>query len=252
MPNASDITLYFAPGTCARSALVALEEADAEFSLQVVAHMLGEHKSPEYLALNPNGKVPVLVADGHPIAETAAILLYLAQAFPNAGLLPLGRGLTEDAVTVSHLIWCSSELHGNVFRIRIPQYFCDTSDGRERQKQMAMDTMHAKFAIIEERLQDRPWFLGNDWSVIDAFLLWVWFRLDGTGFELDRYPKFADHQARNTQRPAVQRALAREGEVGAALATKGLKVDFERFRPGNTPEDFQAQQRENAEESGLA
>jgi len=240
-----DLTLYFAPGTCARSILVALEEAGAPFKLEVVAHMRGDHKSPEYLALNPNGKVPVLVADGHPIAETSAILLYLAQVFPDAGLLPLQRDVTEDAVTISHLIWCSSELHGNVFRIRIPQYFCDTNPGRERQKQMAMDTMHAKFAIIEQRLQDGPWFLGGEWSVIDAFLLWVWFRLDGTGFDLARYAKFADHYARNMQRPSVQRALAREGEIGAELKAQGLMVDFNAFRPGNTPADFIAQQQEN-------
>jgi len=233
--------LYFAPGTCARAVMIALEEASAEYDIRVVAHMRGDHKSPEYLALNPNGKVPVLVADGHPIAETSAILLYLAQIFPDAGLLPLQRSVIEDAVTISHLIWCSSELHGNVFRIRIPQYFCDIDPGRERQKQMAMDTMHAKFAIIEQCLQNDPWFLGGEWSVIDAFLLWVWFRLDGTGFDLARYPKFADHYERNLLRPSVQRALAREGEIGADLKAQGLMVDFNTFRPGKTSEDFLAQ-----------
>jgi glutathione S-transferase len=234
----TSIKLYFAPGTCARSVLVALEECGADYDLEVVVHMAGEHKLPSYLALNPNGKVPVIVVDEKPITETSAILYYLAKAYPNSNMLPLGRGNIEDAITLSHLMWCGSELHGNVFRIRIPQYFCDEPSGRLRQKQMAMDTMHAKFAIIETRLANGPWFLGPDWSVIDAFLLWVWFRLDGTGFELARYPNFADHYQRQLARPSVMRALAKERVIAEALQFKGLKVNFETFQVGTTPEDF--------------
>lgn len=235
------LRFFYAPGTCARSILIALKEAEADYEVQLMAYMHGDHKSPGYLALNPNGKVPLLLVDDQPIHETSAILLYLADRFPEARLLPFGQGAVHDARVVADLIWCSSELHPNVFRIRIPQYFCDHPEGRLRQKEMAMDSMHKKFAIIEERLSRSPWFLGEDWSVIDAYLFWVWFRLDGTGFELDRYPYFADHYARIQKRPSVIEAMEFEVMAGNSLREQGLMVNFDTFRPGNTPEDFKAQ-----------
>ncbi|MCI4643803.1 MAG: glutathione S-transferase family protein [Hyphomonadaceae bacterium] len=232
--------LIFAPGTCSRAVMIALEEAGVEYEHQLLTYMKGEHRTPEYLALNPNGKTPLLIAEGQPIHETSAILLYLAKLYPEAGLLPFGRGEIADAQTIAHLIWCGSELHPNVFRIRIPQFFCDHPEGRLRQKEMAVASMHDKFAIIEGHLESGPWFLGEAWSAIDAYLFWVWFRLDGTGFELDRYPQFADHYRRMQDRPSVQRAMAIEQAAGQKLREEGLVVNFETFRPGRTPEDFQA------------
>lgn len=235
------IRAIYAPGTCSRAMLIALEEAGADYEADLLVYMHGEHKSPGYLALNPNGKTPLLVVDGKPIHETSGILLYLTNAFPDAGLLPLGHDPVLNAQIVSDLIWCSSELHPNVFRIRIPQYFCDHPEGRLRQKEMAEDTMHMKFAIIEERLKSGPWFLGETWSVIDAYLFWVWFRLDGTGFDLSRYPLFSDHYRRIQVRPSVIRAMKIERTAGEALKDQGLMVNFDTFRPGKTPEDFKAQ-----------
>lgn len=101
--------------------------------------------------------------------------------------------------------------------------------------------MHDKFAIIERRFEGGPWFFGEDWSAIDAYLFWVWFRLDGTGFELDRYPRFADHYRRMQARPAVQRAMAIEQSAGQMLREQALMVNFDTFTQGRTPEDFQAQ-----------
>lgn len=237
----TSLHLVFAPGTCSRAVMIALEEAGAEYESQSLAYMRGEHRTPEYLALNPNGKTPLLIADGEPIHETSAILLYLVKHFPQAGLLPLGQGEIQDAQAIAHLIWCGSELHPNVFRIRIPQYFCDHPEGRLRQKEMAVDSMHDKFAIIEKRLGNGPWFMGADWSVIDAYLFWVWFRLDGTGFELERYPLFADHYRRMQGRPSVQRTMVIEQSAGQKLRERGLMVNFDTFSRGRTPEDFQAQ-----------
>lgn len=237
----TELRVFYAPGTCSRAVLIALEEAQATYDAQLLVYMHGEHRSDDYLALNPNGKTPLLLVDKQPIHETSAILLYLAHAFPDAGLLPLGRGTVNDAQTVAELIWCSSELHPNVFRIRIPQYFCDHPDGRLRQKEMAMESMHSKFAMIENRLSTAPWFLGEAWSVIDAYLFWVWFRLDGTGFNLNPYPACADHYNRIQTRPSVIDAMKIEREAGQMLRERGLMVNFETFRPGTTPDDFKAQ-----------
>lgn len=130
--------LFYAPGTCSRAVLIALEEVGADYDKTLLAYMRGEHRAGEYLALNPNGKTPLLLVEGRPIHETPAILLYLARLFLDGGLLPFGRDEVRNAQVIADLIWCGSELHPNVFRIRIPQFFCDHPEGRDRQKEMAM------------------------------------------------------------------------------------------------------------------
>lgn len=238
----AQLIAFYAPGTCSRAMLIALEEAGVTYEKRLLAYMNGDHRTPEFLALNPNGKTPLLVVDGQPIHETPAILLYLNRAFPEANLLPLGRSEIEDVLAIADLVWCASELHPNVFRIRIPQFFCDHPDGRSRVKAMAIDAMHDKFAMIERRLSKQLWFLGDTCSAVDAYIFWVFFRLDGTGFELDRYPAFGDHFQRMQERPSVKRAIAIEQAAGQRLRQEGLMVDFETFRPGRTPQDFQGQQ----------
>lgn len=237
----TQLRVFYAPGTCSRAVLIALEEANATYKAQLLIYMQGEHKSDDYLALNPNGKTPLLLVDNQAIHETSAILLYLAHAFPEAKLLPLGKSNVNNAKVIADLIWCSSELHPNVFRIRIPQYFCDHPEGCLRQKEMAMESMHTKFSIIEERLSKAPWFLGENWSVIDAYLFWVWFRLNRTGFNFKPYPAFADHYKRIQKRPSVIKAMKIEQNAGIILHEKGLMVNFETFQPGIKPEDFTAQ-----------
>jgi glutathione S-transferase len=85
----SDITLYFAPNTCARVPMTALEEIGIPFKTELVAFMRGDHRSPGYLALNPKGKVPALTVDGRVLTENVAILVWLATTFPDATLLPM-------------------------------------------------------------------------------------------------------------------------------------------------------------------
>src|SRR5204863_7208860 len=82
------LQLYYAPGACSFVPHVALEAAKAEFEPKLVKLHKGEQKTPEYLALNPNGQVPVLVVDGRALTQIMAIVAYLVRQFPDAGLLP--------------------------------------------------------------------------------------------------------------------------------------------------------------------
>ncbi|MEP0728679.1 MAG: glutathione S-transferase N-terminal domain-containing protein, partial [Parasphingorhabdus sp.] len=76
--------LYFAPLTCARVSLTALEETGQPFETKLIAFMAGEHRSEEYLAINPSGKVPALQTESGILTQNGAILLYLAQKCPEA------------------------------------------------------------------------------------------------------------------------------------------------------------------------
>src|SRR5258708_7811182 len=152
------MTLYFAPDSCARVPLIALEVIGRPYGLEIVAFMKGQHKSPEYLALNPKGKVPLLVVDGEPLTENVAILTWLAQRFPEADLLPAPENIFARARVISDLAYCASGLHPMVTRLRIPQFFCDTPEGSRRVFDMAEIAMRPHFDFIDRRVADNRWW----------------------------------------------------------------------------------------------
>lgn len=85
----SDLTLYLAPGTCAMAVRIALTEAGASHRIKQLDLAAGEQRSAAYLAINPKGRVPALLTERGVLTETPALLLYVAQRFPDAGLAPL-------------------------------------------------------------------------------------------------------------------------------------------------------------------
>jgi glutathione S-transferase len=224
------LTLYFAPDSCARVPLIALEEIGRPYSLEVVAFMKGQHKSPEYLARNPKGKVPTLLVDGVALTENVAILTWLAERFPEAGLLPESEDGFARAGLLSDLAYCASGLHPIVTRLRIPQFFCDTPDGSRRVFEMAEVAMRPNFVLIDRRLAGNRWWYGDRWSIVDAYINWVWFRVTGTQFDGSAYPNLGRHDDDMKQRPAVKRALAISRDVAEGLAAQGLAVKF--IEPG--------------------
>lgn len=216
--------LHFAPGTCARVPLIALEEIGAPFETRLVAFMAGDHRKPEFLARSPAGKVPVLEVDGAVLTQNTAILTYLARRHPEAGLLPFTGELLADAHLLSRLAWFSADLHPLVTRIRMPQFFCDVPGGPERVREMGCAGMAFQLAALERALGEAPWVLGHDWSVLDGYLFWVWFRIAGAGFDAAPFPNIAAHHERMRQRPSVLRAAARETAALDDLAARGLAV----------------------------
>ena len=222
----TDMTLYFAPDSCARVPLIALEEIGQPYNIEVVAFMKGQHRSAEYLALNPKGKVPTLVVDGATLTENVAILGWLSDRFPEAQLLPLTENSWSRALQVSDLAYCASGLHPLVTRLRIPQFFCDTGDGVDRVFAMAETAMRPNFAFIDRRLADHRWWYGDQWSILDAYINWVWFRVTGTKFDASAFPNLARHDGEMKERPAVGRALRISSEVAAGLEAQGLAVLF--------------------------
>jgi glutathione S-transferase len=188
-----------------------------------VKFAVGEHKSPEYLTVNPKGKVPALLVDGRPLTENVAILGFLARSFPHARLLPLGASAWSEAEAVVDLAWCASTVHPIVTRIVLPQLFCDVPAGIERVWAAAIDAMHANFELIERRLQSRSWMLG-EWSVVDAYLSWIWDQATVGGLEGAKYPHYADHAGRMAARASVRRALHREAQAHAWLDQHGFGV----------------------------
>ena len=226
----TDIVLYAAPGSCSRVPCVALEEIGLPFEYRPVVFMKGEHKTPDYKKLNPKGKVPCLVIDGEPLTENVAILSYLNKQFPEAGLLPVAANGLEQTRQLADLCFCSATLHPIVTRIRMPQFFA-AADAARSVFDAGCQAMHEYFLLIEQRLASDPWWYGDTWSVMDGYLNWIFWRVDGASFPTADYPRYCDHAIRVEQRPSVQRALAREQAAQAELEAKGLA-----FKPPPLPD----------------
>lgn len=221
----ADILLYIAPGSCSRVALISLLETGASFDTAVIRFMKGEHKSAPYKQVNPKGKVPTLVVDGEALTENVAIIAYLNQVFPSAKLLPLAATPLDTARQIADLCFCSATLHPIVTRLRLPQMF-STPEAARTVWEKASGAMHEFFKLIEDRLADGPWWYGNDWSAMDAYLNWVFWRVEGAEFSVADYPLFADHAQRMAARPSFKRAMEIEAAATATLEAEGLV-----FRP---------------------
>ena len=210
-----------APGTCARVTCIALEETGTEFETRLIRFMKGEHKSTDFKAINPKGKVPALVIDGEALTENVAIITYLAGRYPGAHLMPTASDEVEKARLLADLCFCAATLHPIVTRIRMPHFFA-TEDVAKTVWEKGCASMTEYFELINNRLDGQPWWYGDQWSAMDAYLYWVYWRVEGANFDTDPYPNYQAHAARMEERPSVQRALAREASMQEQLESEGL------------------------------
>jgi glutathione S-transferase len=221
--NLPALDFYFAPGACSLVSHIALEEAALAFSSHPLALMAGEHKAPDYLALNPSGKVPTLMVDGHPLAETLAILRWINEIRPEATLLPRREGPLERAQHLSLLSWFASTVHPVFTRFRVPPAIVADPSCFGKVAEQAAPVLASYFAIATARLGRGDWLLG-DWSIADAYLFWFWIETSAAGFDAGMFPLLAAHAARVAERPATRRALAREALAVAEFERRGIAM----------------------------
>lgn len=210
------VKLYYAPIACSLVPYVALTEAGAEFDVQMVNFMQGEHLSPEYMAINPKHKVPLLTIDGEHLTENVAILQWIARQYPEAKLLPSGL---DEFRAISLMSWCASGIHPTLTPNVMPQKYCDLPGSQDNVKQCAHKVMHEAFAIAENLLENREWFF-NHFSIPDIYFYWCFRR--ATQFQLDvsEYQHCNAHFERVGARASVQKLVAFETEVLAGYASK--------------------------------
>ena len=229
MPN---IELIWFPGTCSRVTLIALEEIGIRFTTTLAP--VFRPPTSGFLSLNPKAKVPVLLIDGVPLTENPAIVTYLARLYPEARLLPGGNPLDEvDALAT--MSWFAAGLHPAINRLRLPVRTCDQPESFQRIRAMAAEVLRGCFAILEERLADREWLYG-DWSAVDGYMLWCWFRAVGSGMDSSGLPRCAEHARRCESRPSVHRALERENaEFARWRESSGRDVAVGPHQVGRVP-----------------
>lgn len=221
----ADLKLFGAPNACSRVPMIALEEAGAPFESILVRTGAGEQKSPEYLKLNPKGKVPVLVIDGEPLTENVAILTWLNHAFPEANLLPKTDNALDTVKQTADLAFFSATVHPHVTRIAMPlKFIADKELSFEIVRPKGTEDMMPVMKMVNERLDSGPWWYGDTWSLVDGYLYWAWSRITGVGFDGTAFPNIQRHRDMMETRPAVQRALAREAVFVDTLKAEGIYV----------------------------
>jgi len=194
------LTLYFSPGSSSMAVHIALHEIGADFERRLVSLAKGDQHKPEYLAVNPEAKVPTLLIDGlidgRSLTEVAGILYYLAKHFPEAGLWPVG-GLEAEAQAISWMSFIASTIHP-ARRI-----------GPERWREV--------FGIAERRLAGSEWTVGR-YSIADIHLFRLYWRFVGSMKpEPGDFPGLSAHYERMMARPAVRRTIEIESTIGYAL-----------------------------------
>jgi glutathione S-transferase len=202
--------LYYSPGACSLAVHIVLEELGLPFSLQLTSTSDGTTRSPEYLRVNPKGRVPVLVSGDFVLTEAPAILMYLAATNPAAGLMPASR--QGMARTVEWFNWLSGSVHAVAVRqVWRPETFTTDAAQHAAIVEKGRESLGSAFSLIEEKLLTSAWAVGSAYSVVDPYLL-VFYRWGNRmGFDMTgRYPQWTLHTRLLIERLAVQRALARE------------------------------------------
>lgn len=201
------LKLYYMPGSCALAAHIALEEAGAAYEAVRVNFATDDQRKPEYLAINPKGRVPALVTGRGVLTESPAILAFIAQTFPAANLAPVADPFAFAEIQAFNSYLCSTVHIAHAHRPRAYRWTDDEA---------AMKTIQAKvpqnmtdcFELIETKMFAGPWVMGEAYSISDAYLFTIARWLESDSVDPSRFPKVYDHRQRMAGRPAVARVLA--------------------------------------------
>jgi len=197
--------LYYFPGFCSLSPHIVACEASLALQLEKVDFATGRTETgAEFSSINPKGSVPALALDnGEILTEGPVIAQYLADQKPKSGLMPAHGTLARYRVQ-EMLGFINSEIHKNYGPLFRP-------DTPEALRQTARETLLRNYALLELRLAEADWLIGDRFTVADAYLFTVTSWAAHATLDLSGFPALARFQQRVTCRPAVQTALKEEG-----------------------------------------
>ena len=190
------LTLFFAPGASSMAPHIALHEIGVPFESRPVSFANNDNKTADFLALNPEGKVPTLLIEGRALTEVAGILYYLARRFPSVGLMPQHE-LEAQAQVVSWMSYIASTVHPA--------------------RRQGLDHARQVYALTDKRMEGRDWIVGT-YSIADIHLFRLFWRFRGSLNPPDEeFPNLVRHYHRMMARPAVQKTIEIESAIGYGL-----------------------------------
>ncbi|MBI3525872.1 MAG: glutathione S-transferase [Betaproteobacteria bacterium] len=203
--------LYYYPGNANLAPHILLEEIGAEYKLVLVDRSQNQQKSPEYLKLNPNGRIPVLVDGGLVLYEAAAICLHLADRHPAAALAP-ALGSDARAEFYKWLIYLTNTVQAELLLYFYPERMADAAAAAQI-KAHAESRIGEMLDQIEAKLaaDAGPFLLGAQYSAADAYLLMLCRWTRGMHHPARTRPQLGRFLDMMMARPATQGAFAGEG-----------------------------------------
>ncbi|MAU94605.1 MAG: glutathione S-transferase [Fulvimarina sp.] len=208
--------LFYAPGACSLASHIAMEEAGADFEAVRIDTAGGQQRTPDYLAINPKGRVPALADGDFVVTENPAILRYVAVTHPDKALWPADpRG---EARCAEWLAFLASGVHPTYAHIRRAERYASTQAGRTDVVETGTRATREIYQMVEAKLAGAgdDWAAGAEYSVADPYLLvfWTWGAGSVLGYDMAAsFPAWTAHARRMVERPAVRAAFEREGLV---------------------------------------
>jgi glutathione S-transferase len=203
------LKLFYAPGSCSLASHIVLEEAGADYELVGMDTKAGDQRTPEYLAINPKGRVPALATDRGVLTETPAILAFVAQSYPAAKLAPLDDPFAFAQAQAFNSYLCATVHVAHAHKHRGYRW-ADAPEALAELTRKVPETVAACFRLIEDEMLAGPYVLGGDYSICDAYLFTLADWLEGDGVDPRQFPKVHEHRERIRTRPAVRKVLAQE------------------------------------------
>ncbi|WP_272545056.1 glutathione S-transferase family protein [Burkholderia cepacia] len=199
------MNLYGFAGTRTQRALWGLKELDADFEFVSVNLLQGEHKRPEFLRLNPAGKVPVLVDGDLVIPESAAIVLYLADKYPEKALLPVDLALRAQAYR--WVMFAVTELEQPLWRITRHSFLYPPEKRSPADIELAREDFRAMAAILDKHLEGREFIVGDTLTVADCVTAYL---IDWAGEcnLIESFPQLRAYLERLYARPKAPQRIA--------------------------------------------
>jgi glutathione S-transferase len=200
------LKLYYSPGSCALASHIALEEAGGDYEAIRISFGDEEQRKPEYLSINPKGRVPALVTARGILTETPAILLFIAQNYPQAGLAPLDDFFDLARLQAFNNYLCATVHVAHAHGGRGHRWADDPASIADMKRKVP-ETVTACFELIESEMFEGPWVMGETYSLCDPYLYTIARWLDGDKVDFAKLPKTVAHMQRMEARPGVKSTL---------------------------------------------
>ena len=202
------LTLYYSPGACSTASHITIEESGLKYEPQQVLLAKGEHKTENYLKINPRGKVPALGTDGGVITENVAIMSYVARQAPDANLIPTDA--FAGARCVSMMAWLPNTVHPCFTHFLRPERFTAAESAIPPVKEQGKASFWTNLQEVDSIVSGKQWMQGDQFTACDPYALvfYGWgVRAELPMKDLKAYTAWKE---RMTQRPAVRKVLERE------------------------------------------
>jgi glutathione S-transferase len=202
--------LYSFTGACALAPHIALEWAGAEFDLELIKR--SDTREPEFLKLNPIGKVPVLVLDdGTVMTHVNPILMWIAETYPDANLKPDGKGGGDPYPLRKWLAEFNGDIHPSFTPYFLTFRLIDDKDAQKAVKVKAAEEVDFQLSVVERHMEGREWMMGDTKSILDAYLYVFCRWAEFLPKPLSEYPNLAAFTERMNADAGVQAATKGQG-----------------------------------------